>query len=242
ADWIEQHLLPGTSARPDFTSEKFIKSYYYSLESTNLWLKEEKTFANCRGPGFVECYDRYDEKTSSQCGVTGLGLIVPKSAAAGKPWVFRADAITRDATIDQALLARGFHIVIPPLTAQSGAVRTQWDNAYQLLTEHGFSKKPVMEGTGTAAGEAYAWAMENPDKVACVVGRNPALRSLMSKTSPLENLGSLANAGVPLLHLCDKTDPWFREQTKVVEERYKSLGGAITVLVNENDARAPLSS
>ena len=53
---------------------------------------------------------------------------------------------------------------------------------------HGFSKKPVMEGTGTAAGEAYAWAIENPDKVACIVGRNPALRSLMSKTSPLENL------------------------------------------------------
>jgi len=67
-------------------------------------------------------------------------------------------------------------------------VRTQWNNAYQLMTEHGFSIKPVLEGTGTAAGESYAWAIENPDKVACIVGRNPALRSLMSKTSPLENL------------------------------------------------------
>src|SRR5438552_2440649 len=83
---------------------------------------------------------------------------------ARKTVVFRADAITRDALIDQALLARGFHIVIPPLTAQSGAVRTQWTAAYQLVTEHGFSRKPVMEGTGTAAGEAYAWASENPDK------------------------------------------------------------------------------
>ncbi len=57
--------------------------------------------------------------------------------------------ITRDAAIDQALLARGFHIVIPPLTAQSGAVKTQWNNAYELMTSHGFSKTPVMEGTGT---------------------------------------------------------------------------------------------
>ena len=91
------------------------------------------------------------------------------------------------------------------------------------MTNHGFSKKPVMEGTGTAAGEAYAWAIENPDKVACIYGGNPALRSLMSKTSPLENLGPLAKAGVPLLHVCDQTDPWFNDQTKVVERRYKKI-------------------
>src|SRR5439155_5232314 len=96
------------------------------------------------------------EVASSQWGVTGVAVIVPRSVAPGKPWVFRADAITRDAVVDQALLARGFHIVIPPLTAQSGAVRTQWNNAYQLMTEHGFSKKPVMEGTGTASGEPHA--------------------------------------------------------------------------------------
>ena len=242
ADWIEQHLLPDTSTRPDFANEKFVRSYYYSLESTNIWLKEEKTYANCRGPGFADCYDRYDEKGSGQWGLSGFSIIVPKSAAAGKPWVFRADAITRDAAIDQELLARGFHIVTAPLTAQSGAVRTQWNNAYQLMTEHGFSKKPVMEGTGTAAGESYAWAIENPDKVACIVGRNPALRSLMSKQPPLENIGPLAKAGVPLLHVCDKTDPWFSDQTKVVEERYKELGGEMLVIVRESDIRSPLSS
>jgi hypothetical protein len=237
ADWIEQHLLPKTSAGPDFAKAgTFVKSYYYSLESTNTWLKEENTYANCRGPGFVEDYERYDETTSSKWGVTGLSVIVPKSAAIGKPWVLRADAITRDATIDQALLARGFHIVIPPLTAQSGAERTQWNATYQLMTEHGFSGKPVLEGTGTAAGEAYTWATENPDNVACIIGRNPALRSLMSKTPPLENLEPLAKAGVPLLHICDKTDPWFNDQTKVVEERYKKLGGDIKIIINETSS------
>jgi len=242
ADWIEQHMLLTGNARPDFANEKFIKTYYYSLESTNVWLKEEKTWANCRGPGFVECYDRYDETTSSQWGLTGLAVIVPKTVARGKPWVFRADAITRDAAIDQALLARGFHIVIPPLTAQSGAVKTQWNNAYELMTSHGFSKKPVMEGTGTAAGEAYAWAIENPDKIACVIGRNPALRSLMSKTFSLEDLGPLAKARVSLLHGCDKTDPWFDDYTRVVEQRFKELGGQITIVTNANDAHAPLAA
>ena len=242
ADWIVEHLLPVAGVRPEFTGEEFIKSYYYSLESTNLWLKEEKTWANCRGPGFVECYDRYDETTSGQWGKTGLAIVVPKTVAPGKPWMFRADAITRDAVIDQALLARGFHIVVPPLIAQSGAVRTQWNNAYQLMIDHGFAKKPALEGTGTAAGEAYAWAAENPDKVACIVGYNPALRSLMSKTSPLENLAPLAKAGIPLLHVCDRDDPWFNEQTKVVEQDYKKLGGQMTVILRESDGRTPLAA
>ena len=109
------------------------------------------------------------------------------------------------------------------------------------MTEHGFSKKAVLEGTGAATAEAYAWAVENAAKVACIVGRNPALRSLMSKTSPLENLGPLAKAGVPLLHVCDKTDPWFNECTRVVEQRYKELGGDITIIMNANDASYPLS-
>ena len=76
ADWIVEHTQPAAGARPDFADENFIKSYYYSLETTNLYLAEEKTYANCRGPGFVTCYDRYDETTQSQWGLTGLAVIV----------------------------------------------------------------------------------------------------------------------------------------------------------------------
>jgi hypothetical protein len=47
---------------------------------------------------------------------------------------------------------------------------------------------------------------------------------------------------VPLLHLCDKTDPWFNEHTRVVEQRYKELGGQATVIINANDGRYPLAS
>ena len=135
----------------------------------------------------------------------------------------------------RACWPRVFTSSSPPLTAQSGAVREQWDATYKLLTDHGFSRKPVLEGTGTAAGEAYAWAIENPDKVACIYGRNPVLRSLMSKTPPLDNLAPLAKAGVPLLHVCGSLDPWLADQTRVVEKRYKELGGPITVIVKEGE-------
>ena len=114
ADWIVQHLQPTGGNRPEFAGETFTKSYYYSLESAYRYLKEEKTYATCRGPGFTECYDRYDAKTGSPWGITGMAIIVPKTAASGKPWVFRADPIGRNAAVDQALLARGFHIVVAP--------------------------------------------------------------------------------------------------------------------------------
>jgi len=236
ADWIVEHMQSeAESKRPEFVDETFIKSYYYSFESTNIYLKEEKTYANCRGPGFTECYDRYDAKTESQWGLTGLAIILPNVVAPGKPWVFRADAIDQNSVIDRALLARGFHVVMPPLTAQAGPLQKDWDAAYKLMIDHSFSKKPVMEGTGTSAGDAYAWAIQNPEKVACICGRNPALHSLMSKASLIDELAPLAKAGVPLLHVCDQSDPWFNEYTRPIAKRYKELGGSITTIVNEND-------
>ena len=98
-----------------------------------------------------------------------------------------------------------------------------------------------MEGAGAAAGEAYAWAIENPDKVTCIYAENPALRSLMSKNSPLDNLAPLAKAGVPLIHVCGSLDPGFDEQTRIVEQRYKGLGGQITVIVKEGEGHFPLA-
>ncbi len=45
-----------------------------------------------------------------------------------------------------------------------------------------------------------------------------------------------------MIHLCDKTDPWFNDHTRVVEQRYKQLGGEILVIARESDNRSPLSS
>src|ERR1039457_6076160 len=96
---------------------------------------------------------------------SGMAIIVPRTPAPGKPWVFRADAIDRNATVDQALLAKGYPIVTPPLTAQSGMVQQQWDETYRILVDNGFSKRPAMEATGAKGGEIYAWAIANPDRV-----------------------------------------------------------------------------
>jgi len=241
ADWIEQHMTPSTANRPAFVDATFTKGYYYSLEPSFIYLKEEDTYATARGPGFTECYDRYDGPTSGKFKMGGISIIVPKTVAPGKPWVFTGDALERDATVEQALLAKGYHILIlSPMG--SGMTQKQWNDAYKLLVDNGFSNKPVLKGTGPKAGEAYAWAVANPDKVSCIYARNPLMKSLMAgKQQPIDNLAALAKAGVPVLHDCGDLDPWLDSQTRVVEKRYKELGGKITVIVRAGEGHFPLS-
>ena len=66
------------------------------------------------------------------------------------------------------------------------------------------------------------------------------MHSLMSKKPPIDNLAPLAKAGVPLIHVCGSLDPWLDDQTRVVEKRYKELGGPITVIVKEGEGHHPL--
>jgi hypothetical protein len=235
ADWIEQHMTPSTANRPAFVDTTYAKRYYYSLEPSYIYLNEEATYATARGPGFTECYDRYDVNNPATFRLDGISIIVPKTVAQGKPWLFTGDPIERDATVEQALLAKGYHIVIVPMEQK------WWDNTYKLLVDNGFSSKPVLKGTGPKAGEAYAWAIANPDKVSCIYARNPLMRSLMAKSLPIDNLAPLAKAGVPILHDCGSLDPWLNDQTRVVEKRYKELGGQITVIIREGDGHFPLS-
>ena len=43
ADWIEQHRTPSTANRPAFVNATYTKRYYYSLEPSYIFLKEENT-------------------------------------------------------------------------------------------------------------------------------------------------------------------------------------------------------
>ena len=145
AEWMENNMKLTDDDHPDFVDTSFMKSYYYGRESSYIYLKDEDTYATTRGPGFTPCYTRYDVKTQSQWGITGMAVIVPNIIAPGKPWVFRYGTIDENASVDRALLAKGFHIVIAPLTGGSGATKEEWDATYKFFTNHGFSKKPILE-------------------------------------------------------------------------------------------------
>nr|WP_068886706.1 alpha/beta hydrolase [Pedobacter panaciterrae] len=231
-DWVVKNVAIRSSP-PEFIDESFIKSYYYGTESSYLYLKEENTWMTARGPGYTPYYEQYEVKGKSRYGVSSMVIIVPDKPAPGKPWVFRSDRVDRSALVDQALLAKGYYIVVTPLTAQSGAVMEQWDQVYKMLTGHGFSKKPILEGSGVNAGECFAWAMENPEKVSAIYGVNPVMRSLMTKKNLFDGLTSIAKAGIPLLIVSGSQDPWFKDHTKVIEQHYKKLGGKSKIIVKE---------
>lgn len=240
ADWVEQNIKP-TPTDPLFADTAvYTKTYYYSLENKYQYLKAENTYATVRGPWFTPTYCVYTAKIKAIFGIKGLTVIAPNNPAWGKPWVFRADrTIERDATVEQALLAKGYYIVIPSITSQSGPVRKDWDKIYTTLTEKGFSKKPVMMGTGAYGGEAYEWAIYNPDKVSCIYVDNVAMRSLMEKKAPIDTLAPLAKAGIKTLHVSGANDPWLATDTRVAERRYKALGGSMTVITIPGEGHFP---
>ena len=240
ADFIEQSVKETKAPLPDWVSGRSSHSVYYGLTTAYRNYPSEGTYISVRGPLFTECYTRYQIELPKVEAFTTI--LAPKISAPGKPWVFRADWVERDAVVDQALLARGFHVVTGAVPYNAdGPVPEQWNAIYNHLVAYGFSSKPVMAGAGGAAGEAYAWAIANPDKVSCIYAENPFLRSNTAQIQPLDNLASLAKAGVPILHVCGARDPWLDSQSRVLEKRYTELGGKITVLVQDGQAHYPLA-
>jgi len=240
ADFIVHNVDPKTEVSPSFAGGKFVRNSYYGTQNVYRNFPSEGTYITCRGPEFAECYDRYAFGLDGVEGTTTV--IAPRTEAPAKPWVFRADYVGREASVDLALLAKGFYIVTGPVPYNAdGPKLADWNTVYKHLVAQGFSAKPVMEGAGEAAGEAYAWAIENPDKVTCIYGENPVLRSKLAKMQPLDNLAPLAKALVPILHLCGSLDPWLSEQTRVAEKRYTELGGRLTVMLRESEGHYPLA-
>jgi pimeloyl-ACP methyl ester carboxylesterase len=237
ADFIEKSTQEERGPAPAFAGDRFKRTSYYSTENFYRNYPDEDTYLTCRGPLFLPCYDRYE--FSVRDTPMSITVIAPSASAPGMPWVYRAGFVFRDAKVDQELLAKGFHIVTGPVGVDV-AVK-DWDTVYEYLTGHGFSKKPAMEGAGGGAGEVYAWAIENPDKVSCVYAENPRMHSALAKTQLLDNLAPLAKANVPLLHVCGSLDPYFRDNTLEVEKRYKKLGGKIEVINKKGEGHYPLA-
>lgn len=232
ADFLEHSVGETPPPAPDFIAgNRFARYSYYSTAGIYAKHPEDGYYITSRGPAFTDCYKRYEVSMGFE---TAVGIIVPLKEAAGRPWVFRAGYVARDALVDQALLARGLHIVVGPVGYNAdGPNHDDWDKLYRSLTSQGFSKKPAMEGAGGAAGAVYAWAIDNPDKVSCIYAENPILHTGGVKIQPIDDLAPLAKAGVPIMHVCGSLDPALDEQTRVAETRYKKLGGEIKVMLLE---------
>jgi pimeloyl-ACP methyl ester carboxylesterase len=117
-------------------------------------------------------FDRYDFTVDGRkCWV-----VTPKTAAEGRPWVWRARFFGHEPQVDLALLHEGFHLTYCDVAGLFGSPRavTHWNAFYQVMTDkHGLAKRPALEGMSRGGLIMYNWAAANPDKVACIYGDAP---------------------------------------------------------------------
>jgi len=207
-------------------------------------------------------FDRFDFSYAGRACI----VVVPKTIAPGKPWIWRARFFGHEPQTDIALLEKGFHIAYIDVAGLFGAPKAVaiWDQFYSYLTQvHGFAKKPALEGMSRGGVIIYNWAASNPDKVSCIYGDAPVCdfkswpggkgtgkgsasdwtqclgvyglteaQALTAKCNPIDRLEPLAQANIPLLNVVGDADEVVPvdENTAILEERYKALGGPIQVI------------
>jgi len=122
--------------------------------------------------GEFQGFDRYDFANEGASCI----VVVPKTVAAGKPWIWRARFFGHEPQADKALLGKGFHVVYADVGGLFGAPKAVaiWDGFYKFLTEkHGFANQVALEGMSRGGLIIYNWAAKNPDKVSCIYGDAP---------------------------------------------------------------------
>ena len=120
-------------------------------------------------------------------------IVVPKQAAAGKPWVWRARFPGYHAEMDISLLGKGYHVAYVDVAELFGCPKAVQigDKFYQHLTKHGFHAKPALEGVSRGGLFVYNWTASNPEKVACIYCDTPVMDF---KSWPAGNGGGLGSA------------------------------------------------
>jgi len=103
-------------------------------------------------------------------------LVVPKTPAPGKPWIWRTEFFGVDPQADVALLGKGLHVAYVDVGGLFGApvALDAMDKYYaHVCKTYGLSAKPVLEGFSRGGLYAFNWAARHPDQVACIYADAP---------------------------------------------------------------------
>ncbi|MEO7650202.1 MAG: GDSL-type esterase/lipase family protein, partial [Bryobacteraceae bacterium] len=103
-------------------------------------------------------------------------VVLPKIAAPGKPWLWRARFMDYHPDYAVALLAKGFHVAYYDLPNVFGSPEAmdKWDRFYDhVVGRFGLSPKVALEGVSRGGLFVYNWARRNPNKVNCIYCESP---------------------------------------------------------------------
>lgn len=148
------------------------------------------------------------------------------------------------------------------------ASSAEFTKFYEEMVKRGWSPKPILIGQSRGGLMMLGWAMRNPDKPQAFVGIYPVcnlgtwgmkntavtladyqlteqeMRDRMKEFNPLDNLQVLADHKLPMFVVqgdSDKAVP-HEENAKILQERYKSAGGSITVKLIPGEGHAATPS
>jgi pimeloyl-ACP methyl ester carboxylesterase len=103
-------------------------------------------------------------------------VVTPEKPADGRPWLWRGEFFGAFATVDEALLNQGWHVVYMDCSNTFGSPDTmrRWAELYGLLTEkYAFSRRPVLLGMSRGGLYVYNWAAAHPERVGLIYGDAP---------------------------------------------------------------------
>lgn len=107
---------------------------------------------------------------------TGATLVVPKKAAPGNHWIWRARFFGHQPQTDLALLEKGWFVAYINVGGLFGAPKAveRWNKFYDFLTQKcKLSPRPVLEGMSRGGLIIFNWAKKNPSKVAAIYADAP---------------------------------------------------------------------
>ena len=105
-------------------------------------------------------------------------VVVPKQAAASKPWIWRARFPDFHYEMDVELLKRGFHIGYVDVGGMFGSPKAMsiGDDFYAFMTsQRRLNSKPVLEGVSRGGLFVYNWTARHPELVTCIYCDTPVL-------------------------------------------------------------------
>lgn len=124
-------------------------------------------------------------------------VVVPKTSAPGKPWVWRTSFPDYHPEVDIELLKQGCHIAYIDVVGMLGSdpALELMDKFYLLvLKQWGLSKKAAMEGVSRGGLHAYRYAARHPDRVACIYADVPVMTIASWPLKRADAKGELAEA------------------------------------------------
>lgn len=189
-------------------------------------------------------------------------LIPAPRPAEGAPWVWYAPTLpglpgAEERWMFERWQAAGLAVAGIDVGESLGSPRGRalFSALYAHLVQQGFSKRACLLARSRGGLMHYNWAVEHPEAVACVAAIYPIcdltsfpgiarvapayemsakeLTQQLGVHNPIERVGTLALADVPLYHIHGDTDPWvpLDRNSGALAERYRTLGGRITLNV-----------